>query len=50
MWSVEPTPDRDIFMIKNAKTGKYLSLNHNNLGLSNNMNNDFTANWRLERP
>lgn len=50
MWSMEPTRDPDIFMIKNAKTGGYLSLVGNSLLVSNNTNNDLSSAWRLEQP
>jgi hypothetical protein len=49
MWSMEPTQNPDVYMIKNAQTGAYLSLAYNSLALSNNAGNNPGIAWRLEQ-
>jgi len=48
-WSMEPTRDPNVFMIRNVQNGYYLSIANNNLILSNMANNDFSSAWTLEQ-
>jgi hypothetical protein len=48
MWAMEATHEANVFRIKNAQTGGYLSLANNNLVLVN--DNGPSSTWLLEQP
>ena len=48
MWSMEPTPDPNVFRFKNAKNGYYLSIAYDKLILANRSGDDLSSAWRLE--